>query len=57
MVKNKKDRMVEIFIKRGKHVFIHSKSPMFETKAAKIMIKLIDFHTEQFGIRKARKRR
>ena len=49
--------MVEIYIKRGSHTFIHSKSPMIETKAVKIMSKLIDFHTEQFGLRGIRKRR
>jgi len=57
MPKKKKDRIVEIFIKRGSDIFIHSKSPMCETKAAKIMFKLIDINTEQIGIRKPRKRR
>ena len=56
-LKKKKERKVEIYIKRGSHIFILKGCPISETKAAKIMLKLIDFHTEKFGIRTVRKRR
>lgn len=53
--KVKKDH--ELIIKRGTNIFVHTKSPMTKTDGANLMLKLIDFHTESFALRKIRKRK
>lgn len=50
-----KDR--QIIIKRGKHTFIHEKSPMTMIDAAKAMLEIIDIDHEEIKIRKIRRKK
>ena len=51
----KKDR--EVYIQKGREVFIHTKSPMTMEDAAKLGLRLIDIPTWKLGIRKVRRKK
>lgn len=52
-----KKKNYEVIIKRGSHVFTHTKSPMTAEDAANVMLKVIDITEETFKMRKIRKRK
>jgi len=47
----------QFYIKRGKHIFIHVKSPLTSVDAAKLMLNCMEVGDETMGIRSIRKKK